>query len=90
MNIILPDHHKGLNFLKGTWDLKKENPDLENFFDISNEALNSTKSKSLKITMPPFTIDTQLSVGKFMKNVSMYLYEYLYLNTKYTISFSNE
>ena len=70
MNIILPDHHKGLNFLKGTWDLKKENPNLENLFDLSNEALNSTRSKSLKITMPPFTIDTQMSVGKFMKNVS--------------------
>ena len=71
MNIILPDHHKGLNFLKGTWDLKKERPDLDNLFDLSNEALNSTRSKSLKITMPPFTIDTQLSVGRFMKNVSI-------------------
>ena len=70
MNIILPNHHKGLNFLLATWNRRKDNPDLENLFDLSNTALNSTKNKSLKITMPPFTIDTQLSVGKFMKNVS--------------------
>ena len=71
MNIILPDHHKGLNFLFSSWELKKERPELENLFDLSNKALNSTKNKSLKVTMPPFTIDTKLSVGKFMKNVSI-------------------
>ena len=66
----MPFYHDDLNFLFEAWERNREDKCLKNLFDVANTALNYNRDWPIKITMPAFTIDTQLSVGKFMKNVS--------------------
>ena len=71
MVIIMPDQPKGLEFLKGDWELNKDSPFEDNIFDLATQGLKENGRSTIIVTMPTFKIDSNISVGKYLKKLGV-------------------
>ena len=73
MVFLMPKDPKKLDALRAQWQLKKDDPNFENIFDIATRELEESKRNSGKdyiVTIPKFTIDSNIPAGKYLKQVS--------------------
>jgi hypothetical protein len=74
MIIVMPDNPRGLTFLEHSLKTSQNDPSAENLFDIAYEALEPQRNTRTEhvVTMPPFTIDSKISVTKYLQRVYKY------------------
>merc|ERR1719367_1908015 len=74
MVFLMPKDPKKLDALRAQWQLKKDDPNFENIFDIATRELEKSKRNSGKdyiVTIPKFNIDSNIPAGKYLKQLGV-------------------
>ena len=71
MIIVMPEHHIGLSYLADSAKRNENDPLAQNIFREALDALEPERSdsKEYTITMPTFTVDSNIDVNKYLRAV---------------------
>ena len=73
MIIIMPDNHKGLDFFRNAALRGFDDPDVANIFDdalfVLDEKRKVSSAEEHIITMPAFTVDSNIDGKKYFREV---------------------
>jgi len=74
MVFLMPNDPQKLDFLSAQWNEKKDDPFLENIFDLATRELEESKRNSGRdyiVTIPKFNIDSNIPAGKYLKQLGV-------------------
>ena len=80
MILVVPEHYGGLLALQSKSEacIETDNCEIESIFGIAIKALDGSSSfhYDIIITMPEFTVDTDVSVKQYLQEVSALQFTY--------------